>query len=231
LIELQRRIMAFLRVENISKSFGELKLFQDLSLDLEEGNIYTLIGANGSGKTTLFNLLTGFIKPEQGNIIFKDHILNYRTPFKINRIGIGRTFQDLRIINDFSVRENILFASENKMFNFSTSEHLIKSDNILRRISLLGLAEKKTSELSYGQKKLLTIGCCIANNPDLLLLDEPISGIDKDNMEMIQQIILNLKSEKKTILQIEHNLDYINRTSDSIFQITNRSLIRIKPPI
>lgn len=216
--------MTLLNFENISKSFGERKLFQNLSLILEVGKIYSLMGANGSGKTTLFNILTGFIKADSGKILFKDHDLNSSPPNRINNLGIARTFQDLRIINNLSVRENILLAVEKKMFHFPTDDEKFKTEKILKQVSLFECADNLGTDLSYGQQKLLTLGCCLANNPQLLLLDEPISGIDKENLEKIRKIVMELRNEGKSILQIEHNKDYIESTSDCILLLEDMSL-------
>lgn len=211
--------MTILKLENISKSFGERKLFQNVSLELEAGKVYTLMGANGSGKTTLFNIITGFVKADSGKVIFNSHLLNSKLPAGIHKLGISRTFQDLRLINSLSVRENVLMILEKKMFHFATKAEYERVDNILNQVSLDKVADNLGSDLSYGQQKLLTMGCCLANNPKLLLFDEPIAGIDSENQRKIKEIILNLKNTGKTILQIEHNQEYIKETSDTILYL------------
>lgn len=216
--------MPILKIENLCKSFGERKLFEKLSMVLEEGKIYSLMGANGTGKTTLFNILTGFVKADSGNVLFKNHNIRSKSPATINKMGVARTFQDLRLINGLTVKENILLVLEMKMFHFTTPEESKKADRILERISLLDHADHLGSDLSYGQQKLLTLGCCLANNPKLLLLDEPISGIDKENLEKIKIIVKELKSEGKTILQIEHNPDYLEATSDQILTFEEKNI-------
>jgi branched-chain amino acid transport system ATP-binding protein len=204
-----------LTIENLSKSFGGRKLFENISLNLEAGKIYTLMGSNGSGKTTLFNIITGFIKADSGSILFNNHSLNSNSPVGIHELGISRTFQDLRLINGLTVRENVLLVIEKRMFHFANKEEYSKVDRILEHVSLESLGDNLGSDLSYGQQKLLTMGCCLANNPKLLLFDEPVAGIDSVNQEKIKQIILKLKQEGKTILQIEHNQEYIKETSDT----------------
>lgn len=217
-----------LEVENISKSFGERKLFENLSLSLEKGKIYTLMGANGSGKTTLFNILTGFIRINSGKIIFNNITLASKSPKEINKLGISRTFQDLRIIHGLSVKENVLMVMEKKMFHIATFEEFNKVDEILQNVSLLDHANYLASDLSYGQQKLLTLGCCLANDPKLLLLDEPIAGIDEKNKIIIKEIIKKLKNDGITILQIEHDLEYIAETSDLVFQLEQREIKILK---
>jgi branched-chain amino acid transport system ATP-binding protein len=217
-----------LSLENISKSFGERILFENLSMELEAGKIYSLKGANGSGKTTLFNILTGFLKADSGKILFDNIEINSKSPAEINKLGIARTFQDLRLINGLSVKDNVLMVMEKKMFHIATSEEYEKVDSILEKVSLLNFAEHLGCDLSYGQQKLLTLGCCLANYPKLLLLDEPIAGIDKDNRGKIIDIVLKLKNEGITILQVEHDLEYIEATSDLIFQLEENGLKTLK---
>nr|MBA4405108.1 ABC transporter ATP-binding protein [Nanoarchaeum sp.] len=179
-------------------------------MKLEAGKIYTLMGANGSGKTTLFNILTGFVKVDGGKILFNNTNITSKSPAEINKLGISRTFQDLRIINGLSVKENVLMVLEKKMFHITKFKEFNKVDIILEEVSLLDHKEHLGSDLSYGQQKLLTLGCCLANNPKLLLLDEPVAGIDNVNKEKIKGIILKLKDEGITILQVEHDLEYID---------------------
>lgn len=217
-----------LSIENISKSFGERKLFENLSIKLDEGKIYTLMGSNGSGKTTLFNIITGFIKIDTGSVIYNGLIINKKSPTYINRLGISRTFQDLRLIKGISVKENVLMAMEKGMFHFATTDELTRVDELLEQVSLLKLSENMGSDLSYGQQKLLTLGCCLANNPKLLLLDEPIAGVDSLNKEKVKDIILKLKEKGIAILQIEHDLEYIKATSDVVFQLNEKGIETIE---
>lgn len=213
-----------LEIKNIYKSFGEQEVLKGISFKLERGKVYTLVGGNGSGKTTLFNIITGFLKPDAGTIEYKNHILNNKNPVEINKLGITRTFQDLRLIKNITVRENILLALNRnhstsiiKEFkNFNKLDYL-KADEIIDQVSLTHEKNSFADEISYGQQKLLTIGCCLANNSEVLLLDEPIAGIDKDNYQKIKSLIEHISKEhNRYILQIEHNLEFIKETSDHI---------------
>jgi branched-chain amino acid transport system ATP-binding protein len=206
-------------LENLHKSFGDVRVLNGVSLRLERGFVYTLKGGNGSGKTTLINIVSGFLAPTQGIVKFREKKIAKFAPYRLNRLGIGRTFQDLRLATQMTVRENVLLALEKKMFAFPTRQQENRIDEILEKVSLLEKQNELAGEISYGQQKLLTIGCCIANNAGLLLIDEPVAGIDKDNLLKITDLIKRLKREGKTILQIEHNTDYINATSDQIFQM------------
>jgi len=219
-----------LEIKNIHKSFGEQKVLQGLSMSIDKGKIYTIIGGNGTGKTTLFNLITGFLKPDVGEIWYSNNRIDNLSPIKINKHGITRTFQDLRIINQLTVKENILLSFKNnpgeKVFNsflpsiFFKKQYaafLEKTERILNKVHLKEVEHSLAGEISYGQQKLLTMGCCLANDAQLLLLDEPVAGIDKDNYSRIFDLILQLKDKGKTILQIEHNHHFVEDMSDGIW--------------
>ncbi len=219
-----------LEINNLSKSFGENHVLEDVNLQLQQGEICTLIGGNGTGKTTLFNLITGFVHAEQGTINYNGNVLSKHSPVKINQLGITRTFQDLRLITNLTVKGNILLSFKNnqgeKLINALLpptflKEHYQKfskeADEILQKNHLEEVADSLAAEISFGQQKLLTLGCCIANNAELLLLDEPVAGIDKDNYQRILDIIKQLKQDGKTILQIEHNTKYNQTLSDKIW--------------
>ena len=113
---------------------------------------------------------------------------------------------------------------EKKMFHIAQFEEFNRANEFLKKVSLFDHADHLGSDLSFGQQKLLTLGCCIANKPKLLLLDEPVAGIDKDNKEIIKEIILKLSNEGMTILQVEHDLEYIEETSDLVFQLEEKEL-------
>ncbi len=219
-----------LELQNISKSFGQNHVLSGINMTFEQGQIYTLVGGNGTGKTTLFNLITGFLRPDQGKIIYKSREIQKSSPVAINYYGITRTFQDLRIINQLTVKENILLSFKNnpgeKVFNAILPQRLFRekyrqfaeqADQILEKVHLKEVENNLAGEISYGQQKLLTIGCGLANNADLLLLDEPVAGIDKENCEKIYGMILRLKEEGKTVIQIEHNHDFVESLSDTVW--------------
>jgi branched-chain amino acid transport system ATP-binding protein len=208
-----------LTLSNIYKSFGDVRVLNGVNIHLEKGLVYTLKGGNGSGKTTLINIISGFLAPTSGTVEFKGKRIARFAPYRVNRLGIGRTFQDLRLATQMTVYENILLALEKQLFTNPSKEQQKHADEILEKVSLSEKRNELAGEISFGQQKLLTIGCCIANNADLLLIDEPVAGIDKDNLLKITNLIKQLKQEGKTILQIEHNTDYINATSDHILQM------------
>jgi ABC-type branched-subunit amino acid transport system ATPase component len=217
-----------LQLQNITFGFSsERQIFKNLSFDLAQGRIYALMGANGSGKTTLFNLITGFQKPHSGDIVFKQQNIAHTVPFKINRMGIGRTFQDLRLISKLTVKENVLLAMLNNptdpwlnallpasVFKKDSQQLENKADEILADYFLQDVQDSLAHEISFGQQKLLNLACCVANGAELLLLDEPVAGISPQFREQITLLIQHLKRQGKTIMMIEHNTDFINETGE-----------------
>jgi len=208
-----------LELKDIRKSFGDIRVLNGVNLRLDVGFVYTLKGGNGSGKTTLINIISGFLRPNKGSVELRGKKIIHYLPFRVNQMGVGRTFQDLRLATQMTVYENVLLALEKRMFAYPSKEQQKRADEILETISLSEKRGEPASDISYGQQKLLTIGCCIANNAELLLIDEPVAGIDKDNQIKIIQLIKKLKQEGKTVLQIEHNPDYIKETSDYVLQM------------
>lgn len=188
------------------------------------------MGSNGAGKTTLFNLINGFIRPQGGKILFRSEKITALPPFRINRKGIGRTVQDLRLITKLTVKENIILAMQgnpsdnwlNAMrpepFHRSTNQKLdTRADEIIDQFFLADVKNALGAEISYGQQKLLTLACCVANGASLLLLDEAVAGIQPEYRKKITLLIQQLKEQGKTIWLIEHNTDFISEVADKIF--------------
>jgi branched-chain amino acid transport system ATP-binding protein len=224
-----------IELRNISFSFLPTKLILDnIDLSLKQGNIYALMGANGAGKSTIFNIITGFIKPQKGVIIFNQNDITDTKPFKRNILGIGRTFQDLRIITTLTVKENIHLAFKNKLsdkwyITLIPSSKLLAQEKqledttqkILNQFNLEEVQNNLASDISYGQQKFLTIACCVANDAQLILLDEPVAGINPVFREQLTTVLKDLKQKGKTILLIEHNTDFISQVADSILFLNN----------
>lgn len=220
-----------LQLKNITFGFsGSKKILDNVSLELEKGKIYALMGANGSGKTTLFNIVNGFIEPQAGDIFFNSININGRPTYKINRLGIGRTFQDLRLISKLTVSENVILAMNDNPTqawhravlpkSFFRSELDLTNESAEAIIANCFLQDVKNSlagEISYGQQKLLNLACCIANDATLLLLDEPIAGINPKYLEMMLELLNRLKSQGKTILLIEHNTEFLQQIAARFF--------------
>src|SRR3954464_1766610 len=218
-----------LRLQALSKSFGGLKAVSDLSFDVKAGTITSLIGGNGAGKTTAFNLITGNIAPDAGQIYFRDARLDGLPPHKVASAGIARGFQELRLFNRLSARDNIEAAIPGQRGE-SLWRSLIggrslrdeakaaeaSSPPLWPDLSIEAHAEQLAERLSYGQQKLLSLGRLLAAQAELLLLDEPTSGLSPGMVEDFCARMRALTKAGKTILLIEHNVEIVMRLSDWI---------------
>lgn len=231
LVSVMLGAMSVLEARELSHSFSGTKaILSGVNLTLERGRIYALMGANGAGKTTLFNVITGFIEPTSGDVFFHSIRITGFPPHVINRLGIGRTFQDLRLISKLTVLENVLLAMNDNPtqawylaampeFLFKSKLGVLKSraDKIIENCFLRDVENNLASDISYGQQKLLNLACCIANDAQLLLLDEPIAGINPNYSEKIIVLLETLKEAGKTILLIEHNTEFLQKIADHFY--------------
>jgi branched-chain amino acid transport system ATP-binding protein len=215
--------MALLETVNIDKHFGGLIANQDINIKIEEGSITSIIGPNGAGKTTLFNILTGLYKPDSGRIMFQEEDITGWPIHKIVDLGIARSFQVLNIFNEISPFENIRLAVQSrkkKGFHFLRSTKYYDDINqgaetVLAEIGLISAKNIPTKELSYGNKRILEIGIALASEPQLLLMDEPTSGLPSSETERIKEFIKKI-SERLTVVVIEHDMSVVLTISDSI---------------
>jgi ABC-type branched-subunit amino acid transport system ATPase component len=211
-----------LELINLNKNFDGIKALDQFSCLINKNEIIGLIGPNGAGKTTLFNVITNSISSESGSIYFKRKLISKKTTDNIARSGISRTFQNLRLIKQIPTIENILLAFSNQpgeqFTNIFLKSRLCRKIEVKNREEALYLLEfagltdiknESAGNLSYGQQKLLSILCCLASNADLLLLDEPVAGINPQMIEKILSIIVSLPKKGKTVILIEHNMDAI----------------------
>ena len=217
-----------LDIKVLNKHFDGVTALKDFSCVVRPNEILGLIGPNGAGKTTLFNVITGFLAPDSGNVLYKGKNITHTSPYKISRLGLVRTFQNLRLIRQLSVLENVLLYFPNQdgeqlsnmFFKWKKCKQQ-EAENINRAMTLLkqtGLDKKAydTAEaLSYGQQKLLSIVCCLAADAEILLLDEPVAGIAPQMIETILEVIEGLPKLGKSVILIEHNLD-------AVMQVCNR---------
>ena len=218
-----------LRLEALSKSFGGLHAVSDLSFDVKAGTITSLIGGNGAGKTTAFNLITGNLSPDAGHIHFRGARVDGLPPHKVARAGIARGFQELRLFNRLSARDNIeaaipgqrgesiirsLFGGNRLKQERNATE--ARSTALLRDLTIEAHAGSLAERLSYGQQKLLGLGRLLAAEGELLLLDEPTSGLCPSMVDDFCARMRRLTEAGKTILLIEHNVEIVMRLSDWI---------------
>lgn len=218
-----------LRLETLSKSFGGLQAVSDLSFEVKVGTITCLIGGNGAGKTTAFNLITGNLSPDAGHIYFRDSRIDGLPPYRVARAGIARGFQELRLFNRLSARDNIEAAIPDQRGESIIRSLLggrtlkeegktaaARSTALLRDLTIEAHADSLAERLSYGQQKLLSLGRLLAAEGELLLLDEPTSGLSPSMVEDFCARMRGLTQAGKTILLIEHNVEIVMRLSDWI---------------
>jgi len=219
-----------LEIRNLVKSFDGVQAVQDVTISLSPGRITSLIGPNGAGKTTLFNVVTGFLSPDSGTATYGSVSLLGLSPWRVTRLGVSRTFQNLRLFRRLTAVENVLLGIQNQqgervtnaLFRFSTSNHehtqnVEKAEKLLQFVGLEDHAHALADNLSYGQQKLLSIACCLATEPRLLLLDEPVAGVQPAMIEKIEAVLKQLvREQEKTVFLIEHDIDFVLRVSDHV---------------
>jgi branched-chain amino acid transport system ATP-binding protein len=199
-----------LQISCLSKRFSGIQAIQDITLDLHTGLITSLVGPNGAGKTTLFNTITGHIKPDNGTVLFEGHSLVGLPPWKIARMGVMRTFQDLRLFMHMSVEDNVLAAMEPRSWFWQPGG---RQANKARREQAAGFL---AGSLSYAERKFLSLARIMATNARLWLLDEPAAGLDPPSYELFQRLLRSQVQRGISVCIIEHNLDIITAISDRI---------------
>ncbi len=213
--------MALLQTQSLSKSFGGIKAVDDCTFEVEEGSISALIGPNGAGKTTVFNLISGLLKPDLGRITFNGERIDRKRPHQITRKGVSRTFQISRDLQEMTLLENLIVQSPTTsfadLFKGSMLEH--ERDHAMELLEFVGithLAEEKSKNLSYGQKKLMEFASTLMTEPRLILLDEPAGGVNPALLDEIMERIQLLNKRGITFLIVEHNMDVVMNLCDPV---------------
>jgi branched-chain amino acid transport system ATP-binding protein len=208
-----------LKIEGLTKHFGGLAAVEGLDISIGSGETVGLIGPNGAGKTTVFNLVTGFLRPTKGRVVFEGKDITTKKPHYVAGKGIVRTFQATNIFPDFTVLKNIVFAHylrprisfwetvcHTQSSRRKEAEILQRSHKILELVGLEPVAGTTAGTLAHGYKRLLGIAIALAAEPKLLLLDEPFSGMNAEEVGTTMQLIDRLEQRGLTILLIEHNM-------------------------
>jgi branched-chain amino acid transport system ATP-binding protein len=223
--------MSLLKVDKITMQFGGLTAVKDFCLDLGENQIVALIGPNGAGKTTAFNMITGVYKPTFGKVNFCDKDITGLRPDIITKLGIARTFQNIRLFKDLSVLDNVLIANHLRVkSNFLSATFRLpnyikeekqmveKSLHLLERVGLSDAINEKSSSLPYGKQRRLEIARALATDPKVLLLDEPAAGMNPKESDDLTQFISEIKDEYDlSIFMIEHHMSVVMNISEKIY--------------
>jgi branched-chain amino acid transport system ATP-binding protein len=214
---------AILETRGLTKEFKGFVAVNQVNLRVQRGHIHALIGPNGAGKTTCFNLLTKFLVPSAGQILFNGEDITQDKPARIARRGVIRSFQISAVFPHLTVLENVRVALQRKLgtsFHFWRSERMLDTLNeralsLLREVDLESYADTLTVELAYGRKRALEIATTLAMEPELMLLDEPTQGMGLEDVDRIRQLIKKV-SAGRTILMVEHNMSVVGSIADTI---------------
>ena len=225
-----------LETQNLVKEFKGFVAVNDVSLKVTRGRIHALIGPNGAGKTTVFNLLTKFLIPTSGRILFNGHDVTAEKPAQIARRGIIRSFQISAVFPHLTVLENVRIGLQRKLgtsFHFWKSEKSLETLNarameLLDSVDLAGFADSVTVELPYGRKRALEIATTLAMEPELMLLDEPTQGMGHEDVGRVTSLIKKV-SANRTILMVEHNMNVVADLSDTITVLARGAVLAEGP--
>lgn len=223
-----------LEIKNLVKDFDGVKAADNLSFEIKAGIITGLIGPNGSGKTTVFNILTGMLRPDSGNVVFKDKNITKTPAYKIADMGMARTFQNLRIFPQVSVLENMLLGTpyekgeslwsallQSRIMKAEEKKNIDKATNLLEKIGLADKRNELAMNLSHGQRRLLELARALATDADLYLLDEPTAGVFPETRIKIMEIIQELDRQNKAVLFIEHDMRVVMGISEKIIVLNH----------
>ena len=227
------------QVKNLTKVYGDKVAVNGLNLEIEAGSFTAILGPNGAGKTTLFNLLTGVYDPSEGTVTLDGHLLNGKAPYKIAALGLGRTFQNIRLFKDLSVLDNVLIAFGNhhkahvlasffRLPTYYKNEEELK-DKALELLKIFDLdkeAETLAKNLAYGQQRRLEIVRALATEPKILFLDEPAAGMNPQETAELTALIRRIKNEFNiTIMLIEHDMSLVMEVTERIYVLEYGRLI------
>ena len=218
-----------LEVKKISKNFGGIQALTDVSFSIEQGEVIGLIGPNGAGKTTMFNMITAMFPPSSGEIVFMGQSLSGLKPHEITKLGICRTFQNIRLFSELTVRENVMVGNHCRLTTgvwqsvFRTKHQKQEEKNVLKQaeeiLEVVGLTEHSQTiakNLSYGQQRRLEIARALASQPKLLLLDEPAAGMNEKETNDLFDLIKKIQALGITVLLIEHDMPLVMRICSRI---------------
>ena len=227
-----------LSVRNISKSFGAIKAVQDVSFEVRKGEILGLIGPNGSGKSTLFNCILGQLSPDTGEVRVNGDPVSGKSAHALNRLGVGRTFQQLSVFPNMTVIENIIMAGQehrgtmlSRLFGPSDAGLSEAAETLIAFFRLGHLRDTRAGSLSYGQQKLLDAAMAFMAGPGLVLLDEPAGGVNLTMLEYLKERLITYNRDHgSTFVVIEHNMEFVMSLCSRIIVLANGKIIAEGPP-
>ena len=221
--------MNILRTEGLGIAFGGVVAVHDLDLEIERGKIHAVIGPNGAGKSTVFNLITRRYDPTRGRIFMEDRDITGLAPHRVVRLGVARTFQNIRLFPSMTVLENVLMGYHSKLSGgiwhvFARTKGLREGERrgreagmkVLESVGLADKARHYPRNLPYGEQKLIEVARALISDPKVLLLDEPVAGLNSAEKERMAEFLKTVKSWGKTMLLIEHSMRTVMKVADRI---------------
>ena len=235
--------MSLLSIRGIGKHFGGLQVLEDVNIEVPGGAIFALIGPNGAGKTTVFNLVTGLIKPSSGSIAFEGRDLAGVPPHQITRLGIARTFQNIRIFPDMTLLENVMVGRHHLLdygglallfatpaFREAERRSRDRALELLSWVKLDHKADATADNLSYGEQRKLEFARALATEPKLLLLDEPVAGMNPSEKAVLMEEIRNIRDRGYGVFIIEHDMRFVMNLCDRVAVLNFGRIIAEGPP-
>ncbi|MFD0690885.1 branched-chain amino acid ABC transporter ATP-binding protein/permease [Actinomadura fibrosa] len=227
-----------LEISGVAKQFRGLKALRDVSLTVERGEIRGIVGPNGSGKTTLFNIVSGFYRPSGGRVLIDGHVVSGSRPYRLSRHGLARTFQNLRLFGELSVRDNLLVALDRSR-TYAIWKYALwpvgvwrqerrlhrQADDLLDRFGLTEFAAARPGSLPYGIQRRIEIARAMAGAPRLLLLDEPAAGLNGEEVRQLSEIVRSIRGSGVTVVLIEHNMGLVMSLCERVTVLANGSVI------
>lgn len=211
-------------LKEVTKNFGGVAAVNNVSLELHEGEVLGIIGPNGAGKTTLFNVIAGFYKPTHGKVIYKDKDISGKSPYKVCKLGLGRTFQIVQPFGDLTVLENVVVGALNRTQNMKVAK--ARANEILDMTKLADKKDKIASSLNIVDRKQIEIARALATKPEVLLLDEVMAGLNPtESAEVVDMIQCVRKATGISLLLIEHVMSVIMNLSDRVCVLDHGTLI------
>lgn len=233
----QGDVAPLLSAHGVTKAFGGVRALNGCSLDVRRHSITGVIGPNGSGKTTLFNVITGYQRPDAGQVFLDGAEITGRRPEQVFAAGLGRTFQLTRVFSRISLLENMLVASQRSgawlrsvLSPESRTNERQRAMQLLEFVGLAAQADAPAGSLSYGQKKLLELAYVLVADPSVILLDEPAGGINPTLLNQLLDHIRALRDQGKTFVVIEHNLGFLMQLCDHVWVMNQGEVVVGGPP-